>query len=55
MRSHLTGSSMKLQLLTGYSIESIDARVLARVAELQRLARSFSGKGGDGEDSADDE
>jgi lon-related putative ATP-dependent protease len=44
-----------LQLLTGYSIESIDAKVLARVAELHRLARSFRDKGGDGEDGADDE
>ena len=31
-----------LALLTGFSSESIDARVLTRIKELQELARSFA-------------
>jgi lon-related putative ATP-dependent protease len=36
-----------LEVLTGYSASSIDKSVLARVAELHRLAREFGDKGGD--------
>ena len=39
-----------LALLTGYSAASIDKRVLARVDELHRMAKAFSGKG-DGKDN----
>ncbi len=34
-----------LELLTGFSVASIDARVSARVDELQALSRRFSGRG----------
>jgi predicted ATP-dependent protease len=46
-----------LELLTGFTVESIDARVNARVEELHRLTREFRAKG-NGEDEggdADDE
>jgi lon-related putative ATP-dependent protease len=33
-----------LETLTGYSVASIDTRVLARVEELQQLAKHFAGK-----------
>jgi len=38
-----------LELMTGYSVASIDARVAARVDELQRLARRFALKKDDRE------
>ena len=34
-----------LELLTGYSVASIDQRVAARIAELQELVRTFSDSG----------
>jgi predicted ATP-dependent protease len=46
-----------LELLTGFSVESIDARVQDRVEELYQLTRQFSAKGGASEedDQNDDE
>jgi predicted ATP-dependent protease len=36
-----------LELLTGYSVASIDQCVAARIAELQELVRTFSDSGRD--------
>ncbi len=46
-----------LELLTGFSVDSIDARVRDRVEELHRLTRQFSARGGASEedDQNDDE
>ena len=43
-----------LELLTGYSAASIDARVLARIQELQALARRFASKDSDSDGDKDD-
>ena len=44
-----------LELLTGYTTDSIDAKVMARVEELHTLAKEFSRKGAKDGDSDDDE
>jgi len=36
---------MALELLTGYTIASVDRRVKARVEELQQVVKSLSAKG----------
>ena len=43
-----------LELLTGFSAESIDLRVQARVEELHCLAKSFADKGSEEGDKAND-
>ena len=44
-----------LEVLTGYSVDSIDAAVQARVEELQKLARSFAKREGEREGDRDGE
>lgn len=44
-----------LELLTGYSASSIDERVIARLDELDALARKFSRRGKDDGDGKDDD
>ncbi len=44
---HINGA---LELLTGSTVDSVDARVEARVEELQQLARSFQDKDGNNHD-----
>ncbi len=44
-----------LEILTGFSAQSIDAIVEKRVQELHDLAKAFSGKNGDKGDSGDDD
>jgi len=44
---HINGA---LELLTGSTVDSVDARVEARVDELQKLARSFRDKDGNSDD-----
>jgi predicted ATP-dependent protease len=44
-----------LELLTGYSAASIDARVIARLEEFEALARKFSARGNDKGDGGDDD
>jgi len=44
-----------LELLTGYSASSIDARVMSRLDELEEAARKFSRRGGRNGDSSDDD
>ncbi len=44
-----------LELLTGYSASSIDARVLARIEELQALAKSFAHNSNDKAGDEDDD
>ena len=44
-----------LELLTGYSAASIDARVIARLEEFEVLARKFSARSADKGDGGDDD